>query len=89
MAIQTTLSFEDPKLVGYMEMYAALEEAYNKGLPTNHGDASNGYTDDLYQLFYLWECGIQTSNILYCFHHTSCFHHLEKSYRKYILKEDV
>jgi len=89
MTIQTTLSFECPKLVVYMEMYEALYEADLKGLPTDHNDMSNGYTYDLQNLFFLWRSGIQVSNTLYSFSDTTCFYYLEKSYRKYILKDGV
>ena len=88
MAIQTTLSFEDPKLVGYMEMYADLKEAYKESTASsNYGDMHNGYTDDVERIYDLYSSGLQLKDVTLQLYEPSCFYCLERSYKKYILKE--
>ena len=88
MTIQTTLSFEDPKLRQYMAMFADLKENYEESpKSSNYGDMSNGYTEDVERIYDLYSSGLQLKDVTLRLYETSCFYYLERSYKKYILKE--
>ncbi len=88
MAIQTTLSFEDPKLLQYMAMYADLKEAYEESPESSdYGDMYNGYTEDVERIYDLYSSGLQLKDITLQLYDTLCFNRLEMSCKKCILKE--
>lgn len=90
MTIQTTLNFEDPKLLQYMAMYADLREAYKESTSSsNYGNMSNGYTEDVEHIYNLYSSGLQLKDVTLRLYESNCFYYLERSYKKYILKEGL
>jgi len=90
MAIQTTLSFEDPKLVEYMGMYEAMKEASEADPYINdYGNATNRYREDIGRIYELYSSGLQLKDVTVRLYDPMCFNYLELSYKQYILKVGV